>query len=147
MGEWNLKKFNNACTIKLAIFWRSFVMSLVNCKAELKLKWRKYCVLSVISNDNDDANSDIISAIKCKIVCPCSHFISKRQSKLLSKKNLKDQCIGMNVKQSENENMTNEYRFFLESNFAVVKRLFVLVNSNEDNNAKRYKAKTYYQEF
>ena len=53
----------------------------------------------------------------------------------------------MNVKQSENENMTNEYRFFLESNFAVVKRLFVLVNSNEDNNAKRYKAKTYYQEF
>ena len=83
MGEWNLKKFNNACAIKLAIFWRSFVMQLVNCKAELKLKWRKYCVLSVIANDNDDANSDIISAIKYKILCPCSHFISKRQSKTI----------------------------------------------------------------
>ena len=58
---------------------------------------------------------------------------------------MKDQCIGMNVKQSENENMTNEYRFFLKSNFAVVKRLFVLVNSNEDN-AKRYEAKMYCQE-
>ena len=33
----------------------------------------------------------------------------------------------MNIKQkAENENMANEYRYFLESNFVGVNRLFVL---------------------
>ena len=45
---------------------------------------------------------------------------------------------------SENENTTNEYRYFLESNFAGVDRLFVLVYLNEDIDLKRYKAKRYY---
>ena len=58
-------------------------MPLVNCKVELKLKWRKFCVLSVVANDNDDANSDIIFTIKDKIICPCSYFISKRQIKTI----------------------------------------------------------------
>ena len=40
--------------------------------------------------------------------------------------------------------MTNEYRYFLKSNFVGVNRLFVLVYSNEFNNAKRYKAQRYY---
>ena len=42
--------------------------------------------------------------------------------------------------------MTNEYRYFLESNFPGVSRLFVLVYSNQDNNSKRFKAKQYYLE-
>ena len=33
---------------------------------------------------------------------------------------------------------------FLESNFLGVKRLFVLVSSNTDDNAERYKTKRYY---
>ena len=37
---------------------------------------------------------------------------------------------------SENGNKTNEYRYFLESNFVRVNRLIVLVYTNEDNNAK-----------
>ena len=45
---------------------------------------------------------------------------------------------------SENENTTNKYRYFLESNFAVVDRLFVLVYLNEDIDLKRYKAKRHY---
>ena len=28
----------------LSNFWRLLKMSLINCKVELKLKWRKYCV-------------------------------------------------------------------------------------------------------
>ena len=44
----------------------------------------------------------------------------------------------------ENENSTNEYRYFLESNVVGVNRLFVLPYSNQDDNAKRFKAKRNY---
>ena len=40
--------------------------------------------------------------------------------------------------------MTIEYRCFLEWNFVVGKRLFVLIYSTEYVNAKRYTAKRYY---
>ena len=40
--------------------------------------------------------------------------------------------------------MTKKYRHFLESNFVGVNRLFILIYSNEDEKAKRYKAKRYY---
>ena len=40
--------------------------------------------------------------------------------------------------------MPNEYIYFIESNFVVVNRLFVLVYSNQDDNAKTYKAQMYY---
>ena len=36
-------------------------MPLINCKIELKLKWRKYCVLSAVNhhaNDNDNNNDN-----------------------------------------------------------------------------------------
>ena len=40
-------------------------MPLINCKAELKLKWTKYCVLSAGRADNADANyNNIISLSK-----------------------------------------------------------------------------------
>ena len=32
----------------LSDFWRLLKMPLINCKVELKLKWAKYCVLSVM---------------------------------------------------------------------------------------------------
>ena len=41
--------------------------------------------------------------------------------------------------------MTNEYRYFLESNFVGINRLFVLVYPDQDDNLKSYKAKTYLQ--
>ena len=54
---------------------------------------------------------------------------------------MKDHFIGMNIKQkSKNKSTANEYRYFLESNFVGVKRLSVLVYSNQDNNAKRSKS-------
>ena len=45
---------------------------------------------------------------------------------------------------SENKNTTNECRYFLESNFVGVNRLFILVYLNRDNDVKRFKARRYY---
>ena len=51
----------------------------------------------------------------------------------------------MNIKQNVRiKNTTNEYRYFLESNFVGVHRLLVLVYLNEDAASKRFKAKRYY---
>ena len=33
-------------------------MPLINCKVELKLKWKKCCVLSAVGNDNDNDNDN-----------------------------------------------------------------------------------------
>ena len=40
--------------------------------------------------------------------------------------------------------MTNEYRYFFESNFVGVSRLSVLVCSNQDAYSKRFKTRRYY---
>ena len=40
--------------------------------------------------------------------------------------------------------MTNEFRYFLESNFVGVNRLFVLVYTIEGNNAIRFNARKYH---
>ena len=48
----------------------------------------------------------------------------------------------------ENKNTPNEYRYFLESNFVRVNRhvnrIFVLVYTNEGDNAKRFKTRQNY---
>ena len=49
----------------LSNFWQSLEIPLINCKVELRLRWTKDCVLSVVANDNDDANpNDVIFTIK-----------------------------------------------------------------------------------
>ena len=42
------------------------------------------------------------------------------------------------------QNTTNEYRYFLDSNFVGVNRLFVLSYLNTDNDVKRFKTPKYY---
>ena len=44
---------------------------------------------------------------------------------------------------SEKKNTTNEYRYFLESNFVEINRLFVLVYTNKANNTKRFNTQKY----
>ena len=39
-------------------FWRSLEISLIKCKVELKFRWRRDCVLSVLGNENGYANVD-----------------------------------------------------------------------------------------
>ena len=70
----------------LSNFWRSFKISLINCKVELKLKWAKYCTLSAAGADNvNNSDSDnITSTIKdTNLYVSCVNFISKRQSKTI----------------------------------------------------------------
>ena len=103
----------------LSNFWRSLAMPLINCIEELKLKWTKYCILSAASADNINANpNNIIFIIKV--------YWNEYQTK------------------NENKNTTNEFRYFLQSNFVEVSRLFVLNSTNEDGNAKRSNARRYY---
>ena len=64
--------------------------------------------------------------------------------KLLSK-NFKRSIYWNKYKtKSENKNAANEYRYFLKSNFVGVNRLFVLLYSNENDKAKRFKTRRYY---
>ena len=52
---------------------------------------------------------------------------------------LKDQFIGMNYKtKSDIKHTANKYKYFLESSFVGVNRLFVSVYANQGNNAKRF---------
>ena len=52
--------------------------------------------------------------------------------------------IGTYKTKNDTKKMTNEFRYFLESNFDRVNRLFVLVYGNYSNNANRFNAWKYY---
>ena len=108
-------------------------MSLINCNVELKLKWTKHCVFSVLGNDNDNANSNntifIIKGTKLAKAVTLSAKDSLKISALLSKGFKRLVCWNEYKIKSENNNTTNEYIYsldFLESNFVGVNRFFVL---------------------
>ena len=126
-------------------------MPLINCKVELKLKWTKYCVMSAAGNENDcdDNNVNNISfTIKdTKLYVPVvtlSARDSQKLSKLLSKGFERPVYWNEYKTKSENKNTTNEFGYFLKSNFVGVNRLFVLVYLNRNNNIKQYKTRWYY---
>ena len=53
-------------------------------------------------------------------------------------------CIGTDKTKNDTKKRTNEFRYFLESNFVRVNRLFVFVYANYSNNANRFNAWKYY---
>ena len=55
----------------------------LNCKVELKLKWTKYCVLSVEGADNDDAypNNIIFTIKETKLFDPVVTLSAKKATK------------------------------------------------------------------
>ena len=136
----------------LSNFWRSLEMSFINSRVELKLKWTKYCVLSVAgseNNINEDANANnIIFAIKdTKLYVPVVTWSAKDNQELPKRlsKGFERSVYWKEYKtKRDNINKANEFRYFLKSNFDEVNRLFVLVYSNHDNNANRFKAKVCY---
>ena len=133
----------------LSRFWRSLEILLINCKVELKLKWITHCVLTVLGNGNTSTNpDDTIFVIKdTKLYAPVITLAAKDNqnlSKLLSKEFERSILWNEYKTKSENTNTTNKCIYFLESNFVGVNRLFVLVYSNETNDAKKYSAKWYY---
>ena len=97
--------------------------------------------MSAAGDDNTDENpNNIIFNIKdTKLYVPVVILLAKGNQKVLIK-DLKSHFIAMNIKQkSKNKNTTNEYRYFLKSNFVGVNRLFVLVYSNQEANFKKFK--------
>ena len=99
--------------------------------------------MSVAGNDN--GNGDIIFTIKdtklCVPVVTLSTRNSQKLTKLLSTGFKRSVYWNEYKKKNENKKYNNKYRYFLESNFIGVNRLFVLVYSNEDADSKRFKAK------
>ena len=124
-------------------------MALINCKTELKLKWKKYCVLSAVAADNNDANyNNIVSNIKnTKLYVPVVTLSGKdnqKLSKLLSKGFGRSVYWNEYKTKSEDKITANEYRYFLESNFDRVNKLFVLIFVNRDNDVERFKTRKCY---
>ena len=99
-----------------------------------------------IYDDNNDNN--IISTITDTKLFVALVTLSTRHnqkfSKLLSKRFEGSLYWNEYKIKSENKNTTNEYRYFLDSNFVGVKRLFVLVYSNQDKDSKISKTQRYY---
>ena len=137
----------------LSNFWRSIEMPLINCKVELKFRWTKHYIFSVAStgnvngNNDNDNNNNIFTIRDTQLFVPVvtlSARDNQKLSKLLTKGSKRSVYWNEYKTKTENKNMPNEYRNFLESNFAGVNRLFVLVYTDENNNAKRFNAQKYY---
>ena len=106
----------------LSNFRRSLELPFNNCKVELKLKLTKFCVLSAAGADNTNANpNNIIFTIKDTKLYVAVVTLSTKDNQKLSKLPSKgfEKSIYQNdyKTKSENKNTTNEFRFFLKSNF------------------------------
>ena len=128
-------------------FWRSLEMPLINCKIELKLKQAKYCIFSAAGADNvnniDSIN--IIFTIKdtrlyVLLITLPARDNQKVSSKFLSKGFERSVYWNEYKTKSKNKNTKNEYRYFLETAFIGINRQFVLIYTNEGDNAKRFNA-------
>ena len=104
-------------------------MLFINCKAELKLKQVKKCVLATAGVDNvsPDSNNINFTIKDTKLYVPAVTLSAKDNQKL-SKRLSKGFEISVYWNEyetkSDNKNITNEYRYFLESNFVGASRCF-----------------------
>ena len=99
--------------------------------------------------ENAEANSkNIIFTIKDTKVYVLLDTLSakdnQKPSKLLSKGFERSAFWKKYKTKYENKSKTNEYKYFVESKFFEVNRLFALVYLNRDNYVKRFKAQRYY---
>ena len=69
---------------------------------------------------------------------------NQKSSKLLSKGFERSVYSNEHKTKSDNKNVTNRFRFFLQSNFVAVNRLFVLVYPNLNGGFKRFETQKYY---
>ena len=105
--------------------------------------------MSAAGNDNANVNDDnIIFTIKdIELYVPVLTLSSRdnqKLTKLLSKGFERSVYWNEYKTKSKNKNTTNEYRYFLKSNFVGVSRLFVLVYSYRDAKSKIFKTQRYY---
>ena len=128
-----LKNATIAMPLKyLSNFWRSLEIPLINCKVEVKLRWTKYCVLSLAGTDNpidNDINNNIIFTIQdTKLYVSVVTVIArddKKLSKLLSKGIERSVYWNEYKTKRDKKSTTNKLGYFLELNFVGVIRLFV----------------------
>ena len=106
-------------------------------------------VLSVAGTDNANGNNNdnnITFTIKdTKLYIPVVTLPARdnrKLSKLLSKGF--ERSVYWNEYRTKSDFTTNEFRFFLESNFVGANRLFALVYTNKDAASKRFKGERYY---
>ena len=95
-------------------------------------------------NNNGNTNNIIFTIKYTKLYVPVVTLSAKdnqKLSKLLRKRFERSVYWNEYKTKGENKKMINGYRYFLESNFAGVNRLFVLVYTNQDDNVKRFKLK------
>ena len=115
----------------LSNFWKSLEIPLINCKVEFRLKWTNSCVLSAAVdnvNGNDGDNNIILTIKDTKLYVPVISLLvkyNKKLSKLLSKGFEKSVYWNEYKTKIKNQNTTNEFRYFLESHFVGVSRLFI----------------------
>ena len=147
-----LKTAKSAVSLKfLSNFRKSLEIPLINynrIKVELKLKWINFCVLAAACIDNVNANDDnIIFTFKYTKLYVSVIILSKKDNQKLSKPLGKgfERSVYWNEYKTKSENRitTNEYRYFMNSNFAWNSRFSVLVYSNQDNSSEMCKALRY----
>ena len=124
-------------------------MPLINCKVGLKLKWTKSCVLAAAGVDNADAYSNnFIFVVKGTKLCIPAVTLSAKDHQKLSKLHSKrfERSVYWNEyrTKSKNKNMAHQYRYLLKSNCVGVNRFFFVVYSNQDDNSKTLKVRSYY---
>ena len=99
--------------------------------------------MSAAGNDNDNDGNNISFTIKgTKLYVPVVALSARDNQKLLNifSKEFERSVYWNEYKtKRENKNTANEQRYFVESNFVGVSRFFVLVYTNQDDNAKRFK--------
>ena len=109
-------------------------MLLINCNVELKLRRTRHCVLTVTANykTNDNPTRIVFTSKDTKLLVAIVTLSAKGNQKLwkLLSEGFERSAYWNEYKaKSKNENTTNEYRYFLESNFVRVKRLFLFIQN------------------
>ena len=102
---------------------------------------------AVADNDNADSNDNIFTIKDTKLYVPVVTLSAKDNQKLskrLSKEFERSVYWSEYETKRENKNTTNEYRYFTESSFVGVNRLFVLVYLNRNIDVKQFKTQRYY---
>ena len=118
--------------------WGSLKVPLIKCKVELKPKWSNQCVLAAagIDNVNSNDNNIILTVKNTKLyvsVVILSAKYNQKLSELLSKESKISKYWNEYKTKRKNKNNTIEYRYFLESNFIGINRLFFSIYPNQNN--------------
>ena len=98
----------------------------------MKHKYTKHCVSAGVKNDDADFNNIIFTIKDTKLYALVSKLLSKGFERSVYWNAYKTK--------KENKSTATEYRYFRESNFVSVDRLFALIYLNRDNDIKSFKS-------